>query len=392
MRKRLERVASNPWVVLAGLISLGHWAGAILVQLGPVIVAVIVAEAASATGWPYPVLLAISSAPAAWLVIRIMEGWMRAQGQASPPRVTTHERTVGHVSANVSEPHVRWFKRQVGTFTRWLAGRRDEFVRTEARRIAQERVASERPQRARNDTHRHVPRDWRDTTDHGETIGSRWVITILDDEWIEAPGGLVLATHISLANITDCDLPTPRFTIDSGARDADLSRDDDCRSCEEGHPPLPPGIPARRTRDGWLIGAFKRRYVGGRPGYRLISDDIPGNWRGHTRMLVEPVRGDQPAADEVRAIETELGNALWWSGQLLDEAQGSASGSSRYQEWAQSTTTYLRDRVGSSYASEFDGGGERGSVLDRISRKRAVIERYVAEFRELARTPWGVAL
>ena len=255
-------------------------------------------------------------------------------------KVTTPDRTSasGSVAVIHSERWLTRYGRRLRFLFARLRGRGDEALRGEAQRIVRARIAREQRPAVRNDTHSEVPREWRDTSDHGEMIGSTWVIQIVGDEWIETSDGLVLATHVSLANITDADLVTPRFTIESGARDADLARDEDCRRAENGHPPLPSTIPATWTRDGWLIGAFKYRYVGGRPGYRLISNDIPGNWRGHERRVVEGRSGSPPKVDQARAIETEIANVLWWTGQLLDEAEVNALENrvtGQYQHWAQ---------------------------------------------------------
>ena len=133
--------------------------------------------------------------------------------------------------------------------------------------------------------HRHV-------SDVRRMVGNSWLIIIDEEEWTECrPRGLALGVHVTLVNRTAASLETPHFKLDSGALDADQVRAADVASVLEDKLGLPGIAPPGQRIEGWLGAAFKYRYVGGYPGYRIISDDIPGNWRGIERLIEEPPSG-----------------------------------------------------------------------------------------------------
>lgn len=198
----------------------------------------------------------------------------------------------------------------------------------------------------------------------------------------------------------------PDFKIRSGA----LSARRDIRLREAkiaqklGGWPLEP-ISAGATAAAWLTAALGLRYSGGRPGYRIIADEL-GDWRGFTRREIEEDGAPRREVSEASLIVRELTGHRYWGEDVaervratnsaiteLEEREAQSLGrdwllreeTRRYQQWAQLVVDYLRDRIGADRQFEFEATPETGTpLLDRVESKTRLLSAWIGEFRAIA--------
>ena len=190
----------------------------------------------------------------------------------------------------------------------------------------------------------------------------------------------VVAAHLTVANLRPAPVQTPRFELTSGAETRDSAALERHERERARLPHLPDEVGRHAGVSGWLLCPLSARFEDGRPGYLIVADDVPGNWRGVYRPTQrEPL---QLQFQEAPPIANDLANWYYWGGVLLDETNATdviyqrrrehwieqpggneelararlfAAHEKKYGTWEQLVVPYLRERVGTSYALQFEG-------------------------------------